>query len=425
MSDHKVIIFKCPFKKSFSSINLDHQIHRILFHSTDYHFPYQQTFLNYIGQDTTSLLTEDLKRISLTSNSYLSHPKYLFISLFNSPSNTIGFGIYDRSKFYHWTFKNHHIINNHSKLFLNIKNNKLVSSTKPLHWEVTDEGFLKTVNLYLSLDINYQILLTKNKSDAAGFHFEDNGIHYIKSPMRVNFEINNIKNSIDPLNIYKIKEHLDGIHIGILLAAGSSSRFNLNGQPKQLYQLEGIPLLLYSINVMKNVFDQIVIVTNTNCLEEIKELIKEYTHIKIIVNDINCRLESIETAFDYIHQHFSAKSITVHDSARPFVPVNYFQMLLKSLTDYSYSQYSLELVNGLAIKSEDTIEPIDRSKYLEICTPISAHFNLYYFIFKNYISKKNRIVHEPMPIFNLLKIKYNLIKGSYKYLRKITFTDDL
>ena len=404
--------------------NLNNRISNIIY-SKDFHLPYQHKFLNHNSQNITHLLKDEFQRIYLKSNNHLTHPKYLFLSLYSSLSHNTGFGIYDQTNYYKWTFKDHHIMNNHSKLFLNIKNSKLILSKYPLKWEITSEGFLKTDKLYISLDINYHIELTKNKSDATPFHFEGNGIHYIKPTIRIQFEINNIINSIDPVNIYSILSINNGVHIGVLLAAGIGSRFNLTGSPKQLYQLDGVPLLMYSFNAMKNIFNHILIITNTSCLEEINSLIKGNDNITVLINDINCRLESIETAINYIHKHIEARTITIHDSARPFVPMDYFDKLLQASHSYPYSQFSLGLVNGLGIMVEDQVIPVDRNQYIEICTPLLSHFNLFYFIFKNYISKKNRIVHELLPILNLLKIKYNLINGSYKYLKKITFMDDL
>jgi hypothetical protein len=44
----------------------------------------------------------------------------------------------------------------------------------------------------------------------------------------------------------------------------------------------------------------------------------------------------------------------------------------------------------------------------------------------NYIAKPDeRINWEIIPLLDLLKIKYNLIEGHIKYLRKITTIDDI
>jgi len=68
---------------------------------------------------------------------------------------------------------------------------------------------------------------------------------------------------------------------------------------------------------------------------------------------------------------------------------------------------------------------VDRDQYIEICTPLAANFDLFYFIFMNYMNKSNRITHEHISILDLVKIKYNLILGSSTHLRKITYIDDI
>jgi hypothetical protein len=88
---------------------------------------------------------------------------------------------------------------------------------------------------------------------------------------------------------------------------------------------------------------------------------------------------------------------------------------------FLYSQYYLKLVNGLAKGNK----MVDRGKYVEICTPFICNYGLFCFIFDNYIDGKNRIVHEVMPILNIMGIKYNLILGNSKELRKITYDYDV
>ena len=63
--------------------------------------------------------------------------------------------------------------------------------------------------------------------------------------------------------------------------------------------------------------------------------------------------------------------------------------------------------------------------FIEICTPVCVNFGLFSFLFSNYIKKERRICWEVIPLLDLLKIKYKLIKGSFKSLQKITTKDDL
>ena len=90
------------------------------------------------------------------------------------------------------------------------------------------------------------------------------------------------------------------MNIGIILAAGTSSRFNQIVQ-KQLFEIDGKPIVNHSIDTMQ-FLDDLIIVTNSNC--------KINTKNKILINDVNCRLESIKVALDYLgdvvveHMHY-------------------------------------------------------------------------------------------------------------------------
>ena len=397
--------------------NILYSINHSLYLIIDYHLYYQQIFLNYSNID--HLLESDFKRISLSDSYSLNNPKYLFVSLLFY--DTVTFGIFDNTKKYKWKIQNKNIINNHK--YLNIENNKLIMSTNKTEWIICENSLIKNVEheLYLSCDINYNIILTKDINEAISFHFENDGIHYIKPKINVDFEMNNIRGLVNIPNIYKIQNKYQH-KVGLLLAAGTSSRFSYN-LPKQLYKISHIPIIMYSIEALIDIVDKLVIVTNLQCLDEVTNLTKNYKNIIVIINNNNCRLKSIESGLIYIknlYKHVNNR-IIIHDAARPFVKGEHIQKLIDD--DNVYSQYYLKLVNGLY--SCNNKEMLDRDKYIEICTPIVANFHLYYFIFMNYIAEPYRIVYEHIPILDLLKIKYNLIQGNHKYLKKITYIDDI
>ena len=240
--------------------------------------------------------------------------------------------------------------------------------------------------------------------------------------------------------------HLN-LNVGILLAGGTSSRFNLylseNKISKQLYLLDGKPLINYSIDAFleleNNNLNYLLIIVNSEIKEEIEKIIEKESKIIIIVlvNDFNDRLESINIGLQYINDYIydfnpSKINIIIHDSARPFIT----QKHLKTLIDLNqtkinnknivYSQYCMKLTNGLM--NLENNEVLDRNKYLELCSPICIDFKICYDIFKNYIKKdenNQREFYEFIPVLNILNLKYKLIEGHFKDLRKITTREDI
>ena len=205
------------------------------------------------------------------------------------------------------------------------------------------------------------------------------------------------------------------MNIGIILAAGNSTRFN-SETPKQLYLINSKPIINYSIGVLSQCLDEIIIVTNTYCSDKIN------TNHTILINDVDDRINSIKVALDYIGDK-SYNNIIIHDAARPFITIEMINELLESSKTYKHSQYGLELINGLVRKNDLGWEVAPREDFMELCSPQITDFELFKDIFTNYIETKKDC--EILTIICNLKYNHNLIKGNYKYLRKITTIEDI
>lgn len=225
--------------------------------------------------------------------------------------------------------------------------------------------------------------------------------------------------------------------IGILLAAGTSTRFSID-HPKQLFIYKNKELIVYSIESMLEQLNTIVIVTNSNCLKKITEIVEKIKsnkldHIKeveiyITTNDINCRLESIGRGIQYVKDNTDILNITylnrinllIHDSARPFVPCEYYNNMI--LNTKFYSQYCLKLTNGLMDLKYNTL---NRDAYIELCSPICINFKLGDIIYLNFMKQSNRYNNEFIDIIKMYNIPIQIFYGNHKYLRKITYQVDL
>ena len=399
-----------------------------------YHIRYNSTYLN----SKNEIFSEDMERIKIsrgmdTKISKLCNPRYLFMSLcVNRNKREVQFDIYNsESRRYKWEIKDGYIINNGR--YLNIENNELIMSKMKCKWEIINDNIRNIEkDMYITSDIKYKIKLTNKVDEANKFYIDDCAIHYIKPKIRVDFEYNNLKNKVSQTKIQLLKYyqvlHNKTQNIGILLAGGKGIRFN-ERILKQLYKIKSKPIIRYSIEIMLKTLDKIIIVSNTKCVKEIEKIKNQYNakereKIKIVINDIDCRLESINKGLEYIKDNYEKETLNVliHDSARPFIKKEHIMKLLESNITYNYSQYCLKLVNGLLEKNK--IIP-NRDDYIELCTPFCINFDIGYFIFKNYIVKDNRITYEFIPILDILKIDYNLIFGSQRDLRKITTITDI
>ena len=192
--------------------------------------------------------------------------------------------------------------------------------------------------------------------------------------------------------------------IGIILAAGTSSRFN-SDIAKQLYFINNKPIIEYSIDNMIQLVDRIIIVKNKNIILPFIITSK----MVILENNINQRKESVNVAIKYIKDNFiNIEKVIIHDAARPFITQSYFEQLLKN--NSKYTQYVLKLTNGLY--NIDTNSPVNRDSYIELCTPICISFD----ILK---------IQETDEIIDSIDIKPDFIYGHYNVLKKITTIEDI
>ena len=197
-----------------------------------------------------------------------------------------------------WYLKNGYIMNKKYKSFLYLNKNKLMlSKTKKNIIYFNDRLKHKNNELYLSTCYNYKIKFVPDRINSIHIsnEFIDNTyfkLYYTKTQLELDFYKNNI--SMD------INLNTGTQNIAVLLCAGTSSRFSSN-IPKQLFIIDNLSVIekcIISFN-NTNIF-KIILVTNSNIYEQIRDIVKKYNNIDILINDINCRLESIHTAIKYI-----------------------------------------------------------------------------------------------------------------------------
>lgn len=430
------------------------ELHRIVNHNF-FHTTWSNNFLNN-PDDLDNLSTkEDIERLSIGLNSKnipnidnIVNCKYLYgilsfnefeyydktkeinkvinIITINPPIN-----LYSKNNKYDWSFTNGKIINSFNKMELsfNLDEYLTLEEKSDCEWTIINDVIQhKKTKKYIGCDIHYCLYLVKNINHAINWKFINNQIHFVKPKLKLNFDINNFKLNID-FNIFNDiskKIYTGKKNICILLAGGFGNRF---GKLKQLEKLGDKTLIEKCLDIFfskESKIDNVILVVNSKCDGMLLDkLLKNYKNLNIQINDINCRLKSIETAVNFINNNFNFKDINnlvIHDVARPFITVEDIINLINANDKYVYSQYCLEITGGLINLEGDVV---DRDKIKELCTPFCVKYDVFEMIFKNYIKEENRITWEIIPILSILKIEYKLIFGNLLTLRKITYKNDL
>lgn len=312
--------------------------------------------------------------------------------------------------------------------YLIIENNKLLLSKRKQKWSYNGTLYNHKYKVYIYLTYKYEIILTKKIQYASLFLIERNNILYLKSNIQVKFEMNNIDqhilNKIENVIYY---QNNNKHNICLLLAGGHGTRFSKN-EIKQLYKINDKPIIQITLETFEktDMIYKYVIVTNSDCYKNIKKIINKIklnTKCEIVVNDINCRLKSIECGLEQINKINNVKNIIIHDSVRCFIRKKDIEKIINYGNIYKYVQYIIKLVNGFHKLYGN--ELINRDDYIELVTPLCMESELCKFIFLSYIKNENRIVYEFINILKLINIEYKFIECNIKFFKKITTFDDL
>lgn len=113
------------------------------------------------------------------------------------------------------------------------------------------------------------------------------------------------------------------MNIALILAAGSSHRFN-DDLPKQFYQIDGKPLICYTIKSFHDVeaIDTIVLVAKKDHVDYLSQLIQDnnFTKVKHIIIGGSTRQQSSFNGVKFVKTIASDDDIIlIHDAARPLI----------------------------------------------------------------------------------------------------------
>ncbi len=142
----------------------------------------------------------------------------------------------------------------------------------------------------------------------------------------------------------------------ILLAAGQSTR--MGGQDKTVLQLAGRPIIAYSLQVFEqcDLVAQIVIVTHSSRVDEMRELVagSALTKRVSVVAGGDRRQDSVKQGIEELERlGEQTPFIAVHDAARPFLDA---EMLLKGVETARHIGAAIPVV-----PLKDTVKRVEHS----------------------------------------------------------------
>jgi 2-C-methyl-D-erythritol 4-phosphate cytidylyltransferase len=211
-------------------------------------------------------------------------------------------------------------------------------------------------------------------------------------------------------------------HYAIIVAGGSGTRMH-SAVPKQFLLLNGIPVLMHTINAFHNskTQPQIIVVLHPDSHAYWNDLCVEhnFTIPHQLVNGGETRLHSVKNGINIIEEEDAI--VAVHDAVRPLVT--------REIIDESFEcaeQYGNAIV---AIKSRDSVRQIkdtrsqslNRNEIYLIQTPQTFQAAQ---LKKAYLQLYQDSFTDDASVVEQTGVNINLIGGSYQNI-KITFPEDI
>ncbi len=156
----------------------------------------------------------------------------------------------------------------------------------------------------------------------------------------------------------------------VIPAAGQGKRMGA-GKNKLLLELEGVPVLIYTLKVFEadERCSGIILAVNEQDKKEFDSLLKKYG-IKKIVSIVPGGSERQYSIYNGIKVLQGNGIVLVHDGARPFIDKDQIQSLVLAAEKYGASVLAVPVKDTVKkVKEQKVIETVERSSLWAIQTP--------------------------------------------------------
>lgn len=224
-------------------------------------------------------------------------------------------------------------------------------------------------------------------------------------------------------------------YAAIVLAAGKGARMD-SAVPKQYLELEGKPILYYSLLAFeKSMVDKIILVTGKEDIEYCqKEIVEKYGFTKVskVTNGGKERYHSVYSGLQELKKETCIPDyVMIHDGARPLVDEAIILRCGEAVEEFQACVAGMPAKDTIKIVDEDIFaaETPRREYVWQIQTPQTFEFSLIYEAYETLIKREHagevfHVTDDAMVLEIICQKKVKLVEGSYKNI-KITTPEDL
>ena len=156
----------------------------------------------------------------------------------------------------------------------------------------------------------------------------------------------------------------------VIAAAGSSQR--MNGEDKLFIEINGTPVIVYSLTAFQNCdyINEIIVVTRSEHMELVSDICKHYgiTKAAKVVSGGPARLVSVYNGVFAVSK--KAGLIAIHDGARPCIEQDVIKRAVLAASKYQASAPAVPVKSTIkCVKDNFVVKTVDREGLFEVQTP--------------------------------------------------------
>lgn len=224
-------------------------------------------------------------------------------------------------------------------------------------------------------------------------------------------------------------------YAAIVLAAGKGARMD-STVPKQYLELEGKPILYYSLLAFENsMVDEIILVAGKEDIEYCqKEIVEKYGFAKVskVTAGGKERYHSVFSGLQELKREACVPDyVMIHDGARPLVDEAIILRSAEAVEEFQACVAGMPVKDTIKILDEYlfAVETPKREYVWQMQTPQTFEFSLIYEAYETLIHRENagevfHVTDDAMVAELICQKKVKLVEGSYRNI-KITTPEDL
>jgi 2-C-methyl-D-erythritol 4-phosphate cytidylyltransferase len=207
----------------------------------------------------------------------------------------------------------------------------------------------------------------------------------------------------------------------LIVAGGKGTRIR-SALPKQFLEINGLPVLMHSINafIRYSPAIKIILVLHEDDMGTWKSLAlaHSFDHHLILQTGGETRFQSVKKGLEKIEEE---GLVAIHDGVRPLVSADIIAASFRLASVHGCAVAAVRLKESIRVTDPDATKALDRSKYRLIQTPQTFTVSL---IKKAYETKEDPSLTDDASVAERSGHPISLFEGSYANI-KITTTDDL